>query len=95
MSKTSSVELSRRLCYPLSSYMMQSVPGGGLDGISERGKNYTRQEQQIQQVLAVASSSISMLSGFISFYWFVTMKRNFRHQYVDGTQPLRFETPGC
>ncbi len=71
--------------------MMKSVSGRGLGGISEKGNNYTLQEQHIQQVVAVASASISMLSAFISFYWFATMKRNFRHQYVAGLQPPRFE----
>lgn len=59
-----------------------SVPRRGLGGISEKSNNYTRQEQHIQQVVAVASASISMLSAFVSFYWFVKMKRNFRHQLI-------------
>lgn len=67
-----------------------SVPRRGLGGISEKSNNYTRQEQHIQQVVAVASASISMLSAFVSFYWFVKMKRNFRHQYVVGPRRLRF-----
>lgn len=61
---------------------MKSLPGRGLGGDSEKSNSYTRQEQHIQQVLAVVSASISMLSGLISFYWFATMKRNFRHQLI-------------
>ena len=71
--------------------MMKSVSGRGLGGISEKGNTYTLQEQYIQQIVAVASASISMLSALISFYWFATMKRNFRHQYVARPQPLRLE----
>ena len=66
-----------------------SIPGRSLAGVPGKSNDYTRQEQYVQQVLAVASSSISVLSGLISFYWFATMKRNFRHQYVAGTQPLQ------
>ena len=73
--------------------MMNSVSSRGLDAILEKGNNYTRQEQRIQQVVALASASISLLSGFVSFYWFATMKRNYRHQYVTGTRPLGFEIP--
>lgn len=61
--------------------MMNSVSGRGLDAVLEKGNNYTRQEQRIQQVIALASASISLLLGFVSFYWFATMKRNYRHQY--------------
>lgn len=68
--------------------MKSSIPDRGLAGTSDQSNYYTRREQHIQQVLAVASASISILSGFISFYWFATMKRNFRHQYVAGTRPL-------
>lgn len=70
---------------------MKSVPGPGLglENVSGKTENYTRQEQYIQQVIAVASASISILAGLISFYWFATMKRHFRHQYVVATRPLR------
>ena len=67
--------------------MMKSVPGGN----SEKSNTYTLQEQHIQQVLALASASISILSGLITFYWFATMKRSFRHQYVLAKRPLGFE----
>lgn len=62
--------------------MKSSIPDRGLAGTSDQSNYYTRREQHIQQVLAVASASISILSGFISFYWFATMKRNFRHHLV-------------
>ena len=64
--------------------MMDTVSGRALGAISEKTYSYTRQEQHIEQVIAVTSASISMLSALISFYWFATMKRNFRHQYVAG-----------
>lgn len=61
---------------------MNSVSGRGLGAISQQTSSYTRQEQHIEQVVAVASASISMVSALISFYWFATMKRNFRHQLI-------------
>lgn len=72
--------------------MMNSVSGRGLGAISQKTSSYTRQEQHIEQVVAVASASISMVSALISFYWFATMKRNFRHQYVAGVRPLRLNS---
>ena len=75
-------------CYSPSSCMMMSVPSRSLGGTSG-SKNYSRQEQHLQQVLAVASSSISVLSALISFYWFAHMKRNFRHQYVAAMRSLK------
>lgn len=75
--------------------MMKSIARRDLGRISVKGNNYTLQEQHIQQVLAVASASISMLSGFVSFYWFATMKRKYRHEYVVGVRPPGFEASGC
>ena len=65
--------------------MMMSVQGRSLGGTLEKNTNYSLQEQYVQQVLAVTSSSISVLSGLVSFYWFATMDRNYRHQYVART----------
>lgn len=72
--------------------MVMSVPGHSLGGNPGKSNNYTHQEQYIQQILAVTSSSISVLSGLVSFYWFATMKRNFRHQYVAGIRPLQTQS---
>lgn len=33
------------------------------------------------QILAVTFSSISVASAILAFYWFVNMRRSFRHQY--------------
>lgn len=71
--------------------MVMSVPDHSLGGIPGKSNNYTHREQHIQQVLAVTSSSISVLLGLVSFYWFATMKRNFRHQYVAGIRPFEIQ----
>ena len=72
-----------------SSCMMVSIQSRSLGGSPGKSNAYSPREQYIQQVVAVTSSSISMLSGLISFYWFATMHRNFRHQYVTGIAPLQ------
>lgn len=66
--------------------MMNPVLGRALDAVLEKGNKFTRQEQHIQQILAITSASISLLSGIVSFYWFARMKRNYRHQYVARTR---------
>ena len=68
--------------------MMESIQSRSLGGSPGKSNAYSPREQYIQQVIAVTSSSISMLSGLISFYWFATMHKNFRHQYVAGIEPL-------
>ena len=73
--------------------MMNPVSDRRLGVILEKGNMYTRQEQRIQQVVALASASVSLLSGLVSFYWFAKIKRNYRHQYVAGTRPPRFGIP--
>ena len=68
--------------------MMMAILSRSLSGSPGKSNTYSPREQYIQQVIAVTASSISMLSGLISFYWFATMHRNFRHQYVAGIGPL-------
>ena len=68
--------------------MMMSIQSRSLGGNPGKSNAYSPREQYIQQVIALTSSSISMLSGLISFYWFATMHRNFRHQYVAWIEPL-------
>ena len=56
--------------------------------------SFTPQEKHVQQVLAVALSSLGILSALVSFYWFAKIKKSFRHQYVNCCQevlPYHFE----
>ena len=73
--------------------MMNPVSGRALVAVLEKGNKFTLQEQHIQQIVALTSASISLLSGIVTFYWFAKMKRNYRHQYVARTQLLRLEVP--
>ena len=36
----------------------------------------------ILRSIAITSASISLTSGLLVGYWFIRMKRSFRHQYV-------------
>jgi G protein-coupled glucose receptor regulating Gpa2 len=42
--------------------------------------NYTYHQEHVLRVLAVASSSISLATALVTGYWFVRMRRSFRHQ---------------
>ena len=42
----------------------------------------TGKQQYINHMLALISASISLLAALVSTYWFVMMKKDFRHQYV-------------
>lgn len=70
---------------------MNPVSGRALDAVGEKGNKFTSQEQHIQQIVALTSASISLLLGIVSFYWFATMKRNYRHQYVARTRLPRLK----
>jgi len=37
---------------------------------------------KLLQVISLALASLSLLSTVFSFYWFVRMRRSFRHEYV-------------
>jgi G protein-coupled receptor GPR1 len=42
--------------------------------------NFSDHQQYVTKVLAVASSSISLATALVTGYWFVRMRRSFRHQ---------------
>ena len=44
--------------------------------------NFSAPEAHIQQILSVTLSTPGILYALVSVYWFVRMKRVFRHQYV-------------
>jgi hypothetical protein len=41
---------------------------------------FSAHQQFVTKVLAVSSSSISLATAIVTGYWFVRMRRNFRHQ---------------
>ena len=51
----------------------------GLGSTSHNINHFSARQKHVQQCLALASASISLFSALITFYWFVRMKRSFRH----------------
>lgn len=43
---------------------------------------FSPEQHENLQILALTFSSISVLSAFLAFYWFIQMKRSFRHHRI-------------
>ena len=54
----------------------------GLDGSPLTVPQYTDREENVLQVLALIFASVSIVSTILTVYWFLTMRRSFRHQSV-------------
>lgn len=52
----------------------------GLDSHMSQAHVLTPKQQLIIRTLAALFAAVSVLSALITFYWFVRMKRSFRHQ---------------
>jgi hypothetical protein len=61
--------------------MMKSTVKRGLSDSNIAAK-YTDSEEMIIQILALIFASVSTVSTALTFYWFFTMRRSFRHQSV-------------
>jgi hypothetical protein len=57
-----------------------AVTHSGLGGPLEFTARFSPHQIYIAQALALAAASISVASSVVTFYWFLKMKRNFRHQ---------------
>ena len=55
---------------------------GGLDASAVTAPQYTEREETVLQVLALVFSSLSILTTMLTSYWFLIMRRSFRHQSV-------------
>ena len=51
-----------------------------LSTINEPTATFTPHQQYVAQVLALTTASISILASLITSYWFLKMRRSFRHQ---------------
>ena len=61
-------------------------------------KPYTEYQAKIQQIMAVCSSSVSILLAVVTIYCLSKIRRTFRHTYVQfcvATLPLEFILIGC
>lgn len=60
--------------------ILQSQPTMDLD--FENPAVMTQRELLVLRAIAIVAASISLTSGLLVGYWFIRMKRSFRHQYV-------------
>lgn len=63
-------------------YGLSSLEGRRLDALSNDMPILTGQELYILRTIALVGASISLASGVVVGWWFVRMKRSFRHQYA-------------
>lgn len=63
-------------------YGLSRLDGRALDSLNNNSPILTSQELYILRVIALVAASISLISGFVVGWWFVRMKRSFRHQYA-------------
>lgn len=69
-------------------YGLSKLDGRPLDSLSGDAPILTGQQLYILRTIALVGASISLVSGIIVGWWFVRMKRSFRHQYAPGTSPI-------
>jgi G protein-coupled receptor GPR1 len=54
----------------------------GLNELLYNGPTLTGHQLYILRSIALTAASMSMVSGLLVGWWFVRMKRSFRHQYI-------------
>lgn len=62
--------------------LVSSPPSGHNDTYTGYVPTLTGQQLYTLRVIAIGSASASIVSGVVVGWWFVRMKRSFRHQYV-------------
>lgn len=72
-------------------YGLSKLGGRTLDGPNSDTPVLTGQELYILRTIALVGASISLTSGVVVGWWFVRMKRSFRHQYA----PRELALHGC
>ena len=54
----------------------------GLEVALTTENGFSEKQVFIEQCLALIAASISVCSAFVSFYWFIRMRRTFRHSLI-------------
>jgi G protein-coupled glucose receptor regulating Gpa2 len=62
--------------------MVDSTVKRGLGGSPITAPRYTEREEDVLNVLALIFASVSIVSTTLTVYWFMIMRRSFRHQSV-------------
>jgi G protein-coupled receptor GPR1 len=68
---------------PLSTHLVHAIYKGSFytRGLSDDlSQNLSVSQQTTLQCLALAFSIVSVVSAILAFYWFVKMRRSFRHE---------------
>lgn len=63
-------------------YGLTRLEGRRLDTLTNELPILTGQQLYILRTIALVGASISLASGVVVGWWFVRMKRSFRHQYA-------------
>ncbi len=66
----------------LQARMTTIMPPSLEENAISRLNAFTAREKHIQQILAVTFASMSILSALLTMYWFVRLKRVYRHQLI-------------
>ena len=74
---------------PLATYIVHTMYDVSVQARSLRDNNnagtspaLTTRQENVLQVLGLTFATISVASALLAGYWFVKMRRSFRHQYV-------------
>jgi G protein-coupled receptor GPR1 len=67
---------------PVHGLILQTMAGLNDTATQLKGPSLTDQQLRILRAIALSAASMSMTSGILVGWWFVRMKRSFRHQYV-------------
>jgi G protein-coupled receptor GPR1 len=71
--------LSTRIAHAM--YEIELEPRGlGSTNSTNTEETFTPSEENTLQALALAFSMISVSSAILAFYWFIKMRRSFRHE---------------
>ncbi|KAI4142888.1 MAG: hypothetical protein LQ340_007178, partial [Diploschistes diacapsis] len=54
----------------------------GLSSAVLTGNDFTEQQRLAQQIISIVASSVSIIAGAISLYWFFRMRTHFRHHLI-------------
>lgn len=59
----------------------------GLGSTLTKNNNFTPGQILVEQALAITCAGISIIVGSAASYWFIRMRRTFRHKYASAHRP--------
>jgi G protein-coupled receptor GPR1 len=61
---------------------MSPLHNRGLGSTSHKNNNFTPHQVLVTQIVAISCASLSLMFTFVASYWFIRMRKSFRHKYV-------------